>query len=110
MGASEGSLAAELATVAMKLQSMTVSASVAETTVAPLDHPALEGLSEREREVLVHLMAGSRVPAIAETLFISPNTVRNHLKAIYRKVDASSQNELIEMVRGLSRADAENEQ
>ena len=80
---------------------MTFIASVAEIVSAPLGHPFLEELSEREREVLTHLMAGTRVPAIAEKLFISPNTVRNHLKAIYRKLDVSSQNELIERVRGL---------
>ena len=63
----------------------------------------LAELSEREREVLAHLMDGSRVPTIAKQLFISPNTVRNHLKAIYRKVGVSSQNSLIEMVKGLAR-------
>ena len=102
MGADAGSLAAELAGVAAKLQSMTFSASVAAAAVPALDHPLLEELSEREREVLGHLMAGSRVPTIGDKLFISPNTVRNHLKAIYRKVDVSSQNELIELVRGLA--------
>jgi DNA-binding CsgD family transcriptional regulator len=101
MGAAKGSLVADLASVAAKLQSMTFTASVAEIVSAPLGHPFLDELSEREHEVLAHLMAGSRVPTIAEKLFISPNTVRNHLKAIYRKLDVSSQNELIERVRGL---------
>lgn len=109
MGANDGSLAAELAGVAMKLQSMTFAASVADTALAPADHPLLKELSDREREVLSHLMAGSRVATIAETLFIAPNTVRNHLKAIYRKVGASSQNELIELVRGLLKPDTERE-
>ena len=109
MGASDGSLAAELAGVAMKLQSMTFAASVSDTAITPVDHPLLKELSDREREVLSHLMAGSRVATIAETLFISPNTVRNHLKAIYRKVGASSQNELIELVRGLAKPDTEHE-
>jgi PAS domain S-box-containing protein len=102
MGASPGSLVAELAVVAMKLQSMSFAAQISPPTVVPVDHPILSDLSEREREVLTHLMAGSRVATIATELFISPNTVRNHLKAIYRKVDVSSQNELIELVRGLS--------
>jgi len=105
MGATEGSLAAELASVAMKLQSMTFAASMTESAVAPADHPRLNELSEREREVLTELIAGSRVPTIAEKLFISQNTVRNHLKAIYRKVDVSSQGDLIEMVRGLGKKD-----
>ena len=102
MGTADGSLAAELAGVAMKLQSMTFAASVSETALAPVDHPILSELSGREREVLAHLMAGSRVATIAEKLFISPNTVRNHLKSIYRKVDVSSQTELIELVRALT--------
>jgi len=101
MGASAGSLAAELAGVAMKLQSMTFAAQISPPQVAPVDHPLLSELSEREREVLANLMAGSRVATIAAELFISPNTVRNHLKAIYRKVDVSSQNALIELVRSL---------
>jgi PAS domain S-box-containing protein len=103
MGAGEGGLAAELAQVAMKLQSMTFTASVGEMALAPVDHPLLKELSERERDVLARLMAGSRVATIAEELFIAPNTVRNHLKAIYRKVDVSSQSELIELVRSLQK-------
>jgi PAS domain S-box-containing protein len=109
MGANDGSLAAELAGVAMKLQSMTFAASVADSALTPVDHPLLKELSDREREVLSHLMAGSRVATIAQTLFISPNTVRNHLKAIYRKVGASSQNELIELIRGLLKPAASGE-
>jgi len=101
MGASAGSLAAELASVAMKLQSMTFTASVAAERVAPVDHPVLSKLSKREREVLEHLMQGSRVAAIASDLFISRATVRNHLKSIYRKLEVSSQSELIETVRAL---------
>jgi DNA-binding CsgD family transcriptional regulator len=100
MGAHDNSLAADLASVALKLQSMSFSASVSGTSV-PLDHPVLTDLSDREREVLEHLMQGERVPSIAQALFISQNTVRNHLKAIYRKVDVSSQSELIELVRSL---------
>ncbi len=101
IGAPEGSLAAELAHVAMKLQAMTFSASVAAESLPPVDHPALSELSKREREVLEALMRGSRVNAIAEQLFISRATVRNHLKSIYRKLEVSSQSELIETVRAL---------
>ena len=66
-----------------------------------LDHPDLRTLSEREREILSELAAGSRVPSIATRLFISPHTVRNHLKAIYRKLGVTSQAELVERIRGL---------
>ena len=101
MGAREGSIAADLAHVALRLQSMSFSAAVSGDTSFPVDHPILTDLSEREREVVEHLMKGARVPAIADALFISQNTVRNHLKAVYRKVDVSSQSELIELVRSL---------
>lgn len=62
---------------------------------------ALE-LSKRERDVLRLLMDSHRVPTIARMLFISQHTVRNHLKAMYRKVGVSSQAALIERVRQLA--------
>ena len=99
MGAAPGSLAAELAGVASRLQAMSYTATVADTTVARMDQRMLDELSDRERDVLARLMAGSRVASIANELFISANTVRNHLKAIYRKLDVASQSELIELVR-----------
>jgi DNA-binding CsgD family transcriptional regulator len=59
---------------------------------------APEALSVREREVL-GLLVGGRVPqAIAEELEISPNTVRNHVRAIYRKMGVRSQLELLARV------------
>lgn len=66
-----------------------------------LDHEALRDVSRREREVLELLLHGERVPAIAETLFISEHTVRNHLKSMFRKTGTSSQSELISWVRKL---------
>jgi PAS domain S-box-containing protein len=67
----------------------------------PPDHPDIDLLSPREREILGELLAGSRVPAIAKRLFISPHTVRNHLKSIYRKLDVGDQAELIERLRAI---------
>jgi DNA-binding NarL/FixJ family response regulator len=58
---------------------------------------ALPGsVSAREIEVLALLLDGKRVGQIARALFISNHTVRNHLKALYRKTGARSQVELIE--------------
>ena len=56
----------------------------------------------REKEVLTRLVDGDRVPAISKRLHISPHTVRNHLKAIYRKLDVGTQSDLIERVRALA--------
>ena len=58
-------------------------------------HPELEGLSERQSQVLRRLINGEQVPAIASSLFLSESTVRNHLSAIYRKAGVHSQSELL---------------
>jgi len=52
-------------------------------------------LSTREREIVEALGSGRRVKDIAQDLIISTHTVRNHLKAIYRKLNVRSQFELI---------------
>lgn len=59
----------------------------------------VETLSAREWEVLRLLLGGYRVPSIARQLRLSPSTVRNHLSAIFRKLDVKSQSELIERMR-----------
>jgi DNA-binding NarL/FixJ family response regulator len=62
------------------------------------DIPELALLSAREREVLSHLLNHKRVPAIAGALFISPHTVRNHLKSVFHKLDVSSQQGLLDRI------------
>lgn len=44
------------------------------------------GLSDREIEVLRELVNGLDFREIAEKLFVSPNTVRNHISNIYQKL------------------------
>ena len=95
-----------LGRIAMELQSICLSAVVGSSSV-PLHHPDLSGLSPREAEVLSLLVAGDRVPAIADRLHISQHTVRNHLKSMYRKLEVGTQSELIEFIRSLASAAAE---
>jgi DNA-binding CsgD family transcriptional regulator len=57
--------------------------------------PGSLDLREREREVVDLLLQHYRVPAIAERLSISPHTVRNHLKNIFRRCGVRSQQELL---------------
>lgn len=47
-------------------------------------------LTRREGEVLRHLAAGEDLQAIADELFISHATVRNHVQHILRKLDVHS--------------------
>ena len=65
------------------------------------DLPELSVLSSREREVLEQLLAHRRAPAIAKALFISPHTVRNHLKKIFAKLKVRSQQELLDRITGI---------
>ena len=58
-----------------------------------------ETLSEREKQVAAHLAAGLRVAGVARELCLAENTVRNHLKNAFSKLDVHSQSELIELVR-----------
>ena len=50
-------------------------------------------LSARETEVLSLVARGLRAAEVASTLGISPHTVRDHIKSIYRKLDVSSRAE-----------------
>lgn len=58
----------------------------------PADDEA-DQLSTREKEILQLLVEGLSHKAIAERLFISPHTVRTHLKNIYEKLHVHSRSE-----------------
>ena len=61
-------------------------------------HPELRQLSARQWEILSLLLDGKRVPQIAEELFISRSTVRNHLAAIFQRFGVHSQTELLQVL------------
>ena len=94
-------LGASIDRIARELQLLGISASALPSRPVAPDHPDLQQLSPREREVLLHIGAGHRVPGIAERLFISGHTVHNHLKAIYRKLGVESQHDLVEWLKRL---------
>jgi DNA-binding CsgD family transcriptional regulator/PAS domain-containing protein len=56
---------------------------------------ARHGLSPREQEVVQLLVDGLTTTAMAEQLGISPHTVRDHLKNLYRKTGSKSRSELL---------------
>lgn len=51
--------------------------------------------SNREKEVLQHLSDGSNYQKIADELFISVDTVRHHIRNIYKKLQVHSQSEAV---------------
>ena len=56
------------------------------------------GLSSREAEVAELIARGDTVARIAETLFVSENTVRTHSKRIYAKLDIHKKQQLRDLV------------
>ena len=61
----------------------------------------VEPLSPRERAVLRYLPTMMSNQEIASELFVSVNTVKTHLKAIYRKLDVADRREAVRRARAL---------
>ncbi len=59
------------------------------------DQTALDGLTERQQEVLALLAEGATNSEIAEKLFISPKTVASHRENIMQKLNLHSRTELV---------------
>ena len=59
----------------------------------------VEKLSEREREVLEHVSAMESTAEIASEMYISVNTVKTHLKSIYRKLSVTHRGEAVRRAR-----------
>jgi DNA-binding NarL/FixJ family response regulator len=59
----------------------------------PTSEPSI--LSDREREILGELAKGNSYQVIADLLFISVDTVRFHIRNIYKKLHVHSQSEAV---------------
>ncbi len=62
------------------------------------------GLTPRERQILGLLCRGRSRPYIAETLYLSENTVRNHAKHVYEKMGVHDRQSLLSLVGELQKA------
>jgi DNA-binding NarL/FixJ family response regulator len=65
----------------------------AQSTPAAVE-PGLGALSSREMEVLALVAAGRTNKAIADALFVSPNTVKTHVGSLLGKLGAESRSQL----------------
>lgn len=68
---------------------------------APLD-PA-DRITEREQEVLEHVVLGKTVKQIAAELSRSPHTIHDHVKSLHRKLSANTRGELVGRALGFGR-------
>jgi DNA-binding CsgD family transcriptional regulator len=57
-------------------------------------------LTVRERDVLGAIARGGSTAEIAAELFLSPHTVRDHVKAVFEKIGVSSRSELVARLYG----------
>nr|WP_232842339.1 LuxR C-terminal-related transcriptional regulator [Terrimesophilobacter mesophilus] len=60
-----------------------------------------ESLSEREKDIAQHLHLDKTLGEIAAELYISTNTVKTHVRSIYRKLEASNRKEAVRRTREL---------
>ncbi|MFG2133273.1 LuxR C-terminal-related transcriptional regulator [Streptomyces sp. NPDC048751] len=63
--------------------------------------PVVEALSGRERDVLVRLARMMSTEEIAADLYVSVNTVKTHLKSVYRKLAVNRRNDAVRRAREL---------
>jgi two-component system response regulator NreC len=73
---------------------------------APAEKANLDGLTDREREVLTYLAEGTSNEEIAASLVISPKTVERHRENIMKKLNLHSRSELVRYAirRGIIKA------
>jgi DNA-binding NarL/FixJ family response regulator len=60
--------------------------------------PWLKTLTKREREIVTLLATGYDNEKIAETLFLAPQTVKNHVSVIYSKLGVKNRFEIIRLM------------
>jgi NarL family two-component system response regulator LiaR len=59
----------------------------------------VQSLTQREREVLHYLSKGMTYKEISDIITVSPETVKKHLKNIYRKLHVQNKIEALNKVK-----------
>lgn len=61
-----------------------------------LDWPGrLEGITDRESEILALITQGKSNAEIASLTYLSPNTVKSYIRSVYRKIHATSRTQAV---------------
>jgi DNA-binding NarL/FixJ family response regulator len=75
------------------------------TVFRPHEAPQGPPLSDREREVLQEVASGATNREIAERLFLSPHTVKEHTSSLYRKLSVRNRAEAVQKAQRLGLLD-----
>jgi DNA-binding NarL/FixJ family response regulator len=67
----------------------------------PIDDPDQVPLSKREREVVGLIASGATNREIAERLFLSPHTIKEHTSSLYRKLAVRNRAEAVQKAQRL---------
>lgn len=60
------------------------------------------GLSRREREVFDHLVVGRDTMEVSRLMFVTPNTIQDHLKSVFEKTGVRNRRTLLARALGTS--------
>ncbi len=71
------------------------------TSEEPLPRPVEARLTKREREVLLELATDASVKQIAARGYVSPNTIKSQIRAVYRKLGVSTREAAVAKARSL---------
>lgn len=96
-----GTLGALAARAAARPTSPEVASVLAEIAASGDDSARVAPLTPPELLVLAEVEKGSTVAAIAAALYLSPNTVKTHLRRLYRKLGVSTRSEAIRKAKSL---------
>ena len=58
-------------------------------------------LTDRERQILELMVRGKTIKSVADFLMLSPHTVHDHVKRIYKKLEVHNRAELVRKVQEL---------
>lgn len=65
-------------------------------SAAGLDWPGREeGITDRESEILALITQGKSNAEVATLTYLSPNTVKSHIRSVYRKIGADSRTQAV---------------
>lgn len=69
-----------------------------QTSALNPDLTARYELTDKEQMVLINLIHGKSIKTISSESYISENTVKTHLKSLFRKTDTKSQTDLVGLI------------